>query len=130
MFMLRELRKEKGLTMKELGEIIGVAESTISQYETEKREPDFETLLKLSEFFDVSTNYMLTGTIYTGEQKETPSQVSADDGLNEYLEELRTNPTQRAMFSLSKKASKEDVEAAYNIALAFLKGKGYLPDDE
>ncbi len=51
MFMLRELRKKKEMTMKELGDMIGVAESTISQYETEKREPDFETLLKLGEIF-------------------------------------------------------------------------------
>lgn len=47
--------------MKELGEIIGVAESTISQYETGKREPDFETLLKLGEFFNVSVDYLLRG---------------------------------------------------------------------
>ena len=59
--MLRILRKNKGLSMKELGEIIGVAESTISQYETGKREPDFETLLKLGEFFNVSVDYLLRG---------------------------------------------------------------------
>lgn len=47
--------------MKELGEIIGVAESTVSQYETGKREPDFETLLKLGEYFDVSVDYLLRG---------------------------------------------------------------------
>lgn len=58
---LRILRKNKGLSMKELGEIIGVAESTISQYETGKREPDFETLLKLGEFFNVSVDYLLRG---------------------------------------------------------------------
>ena len=58
---LRILRKNKGLSMKELGEIIGVAESTISQYETGKREPDFETLFKLGEFFNVSVDYLLRG---------------------------------------------------------------------
>lgn len=47
--------------MKELGEIIGVAESTVSQYETGKREPDFETLLKLGEYFEVSVDYLLRG---------------------------------------------------------------------
>ena len=44
-----------------LDKIIGVAESTISQYETGKREPDFETLLKLGEFFNVSVDYLLRG---------------------------------------------------------------------
>lgn len=37
---LRYIRKEKGLSMKALGNIIGVAESTISLYETGKRQPD------------------------------------------------------------------------------------------
>lgn len=59
MLKLRELRKNCGLTMKELGAEIGVAESTISQYETGKRQPDYETLLKLGEFFGVSVGYLL-----------------------------------------------------------------------
>ena len=56
---LRELRKTKGITMKALGKEIGVSESTISLYETGKREPDFETLLKLGDYFGVSTDYLL-----------------------------------------------------------------------
>lgn len=59
MLKLRELRKKCGLTMKELGMEIGVAESTVSQYETGKRQPDYETLLKLSEYFGVSVDYLL-----------------------------------------------------------------------
>ena len=47
---LRYLRKTKtNLTMKQLGEIVGVSESAIGNYETGKREPDYEMLLKLSE---------------------------------------------------------------------------------
>ena len=56
---LRYLRKNQNLTMKELGKIIGVAESTISLYETGKREPDIKTLSKLASFFSVSTDYIL-----------------------------------------------------------------------
>lgn len=59
--MLRPLRKQKGLSMKELGQIFGIAESTVSQYETGKRDPDYEMLLKLSEFFSVSVDYLLRG---------------------------------------------------------------------
>lgn len=59
MKMLRTERKAKGLTMKELGEMIGVSESAISQYETGKREPDNTTLVKLSEIFGVSVDYLL-----------------------------------------------------------------------
>lgn len=56
---IRELRKNRCMTMKELGAVVGLAESTISQYETGKREPDNETLLRLGEFFNTSVDYLL-----------------------------------------------------------------------
>lgn len=73
---LRELRKEKGMSMKELGEALGCSESTISLYENGKREPSFETLLKMGEFFGVTVGYLL------GNEEKDPSQkaeVSDDD---------------------------------------------------
>ena len=56
---LREIRKRCGLTMKELGEILNVAESTISLYETGKREPDNETLKRIADYFQVSVDYLI-----------------------------------------------------------------------
>lgn len=80
MLKLRELRKNCGLTMKELGAEIGVAESTISQYETGKRQPDYETLLKLGEFFGVSVDFLLTGDeSKKALTQESERQVSDDD---------------------------------------------------
>lgn len=56
---IRQLRKQKGITMKQLGSVVGLAESTISQYENGKREPDNETLLRFGEFFGVTVGYLL-----------------------------------------------------------------------
>lgn len=56
---IRELRKTKKVTMKELGNMIGVAESTMSLYETGKRKPDPETLSRLADYFNVSVDYLL-----------------------------------------------------------------------
>lgn len=56
---LRELRKERGISMKKLGEYVGVSESTISLYETGKHEPSKEMLLKFADFFGVSVDYLL-----------------------------------------------------------------------
>ena len=78
MKMLRKIRKEKGLTMKQLGAIVGVTEAAISQYETGKREADFETLLKISEALDCTVDYLLGREI----QKEKPG-VNEDDELSE-----------------------------------------------
>ena len=61
MMKLRELRKEKGISLKKLGAYIGVSESTMSLYENGKRQPDNETLLKLADFFGVTVDYLLRG---------------------------------------------------------------------
>lgn len=59
MLRLREVRKSRNTTMKKLGSELGLAESTISLYETGKRQPDFETVLKLADYFGVSVDYLL-----------------------------------------------------------------------
>ncbi|MEX1376218.1 MAG: helix-turn-helix transcriptional regulator [Eubacteriales bacterium] len=56
---LRKIRKENGMTMKDLADKIGVSESAISQYENGKRQPGFETLKELSGIFNVSVDYLL-----------------------------------------------------------------------
>ena len=63
MKMLRELRKNKGISMKTLGEFLGVSEGAVSQYETGKREADYETTLKAAEYFGVTVDYLLRGGI-------------------------------------------------------------------
>lgn len=55
---LKELRTKKHLTLKELGEQLGMPNNTLSQYETGKREPKLETWQKLADFFDVPTSYL------------------------------------------------------------------------
>lgn len=59
MINLKHVRMEKNLTMKQLGEAIGVAESTISLYESGKRQPDQDTLRKLAVYLGVSTDFLL-----------------------------------------------------------------------
>jgi transcriptional regulator with XRE-family HTH domain len=52
--LLRSLRIEEGLTMKELGLKVGVTEQAISQYERGKREPNDEILIKILKAFNVN----------------------------------------------------------------------------
>ena len=54
---LAELRKEKNLTLKELGEKVDMRDNTLSQYETGKRRPNVEKIRKLSTFFSVPPAY-------------------------------------------------------------------------
>lgn len=53
------LRKERGLTQAELAGLVHLQRSTLSGYETEGKEPSYETLCRLAEFFDVTTDYLL-----------------------------------------------------------------------
>lgn len=57
--MIKKLRNECHLTQEELAKKLGLTRSTIGMYETGKREPDFETLEKIADFFNVNMNYLL-----------------------------------------------------------------------
>ncbi|MEA4893017.1 MAG: helix-turn-helix transcriptional regulator [Peptococcaceae bacterium] len=55
---IRYLRKEQKLSQTQLGKKLNLAESTISLYESGKRSPDFDTLLKIAAYFNVSLDYL------------------------------------------------------------------------
>lgn len=55
---IKELRQKNNLTLKELGQKVGLATNTISRYETGKREPKLETWQKLADYFNVSVPYL------------------------------------------------------------------------
>jgi transcriptional regulator with XRE-family HTH domain len=57
---IRALRKAAGMTMKQLGNLMGVSESTISLYENGKAEPDIAMLRKIADCFGVTIDYLLT----------------------------------------------------------------------
>lgn len=77
MQQLSILRKSKGLTQKEIAEHIGVSRQAYANYESGNREPDFKTLLKLAEYLDVSTDYLLGETDEIKEK--APAEVSEED---------------------------------------------------
>lgn len=69
MIKLREIRKSRGLTMAELGKMVGITESAIGLYEKGRRKPDFEMLLKLGEALDCSVDSIL-GNNYSLDNEE------------------------------------------------------------
>mgnify|MGYP002799344249 CR=1 FL=1 len=56
---IKLLRSEKGLKQSELAEILKTTQSTISKYECNEVEPDIDSLVKLSDFFGCSVDYLL-----------------------------------------------------------------------
>ena len=58
---VKRLRKEKGLTMRQLGACVGVSDSAIAQYESGERKPPIDVCVKLANLFDVSLDVLVRG---------------------------------------------------------------------
>ncbi len=85
---LADLRKNKNISQKNFSEIFNVAQNTVSQWETGKRDPDTATLKKIADFFDVSVDYLLGNDIEEA-KKEIANAVADDKELYEFWNELK-----------------------------------------
>ena len=102
---LRYYRELKGMTLEELGKIVGVTDGTISNYERGTRRPNYEMLLKLSEALGTDVSHLL-GT-------------APDDDVAEYLEELRERPETRMLLRASRGMTKENIDAIVKLMETF-----------
>lgn len=82
---IKNLRQNKGLTQAEMAEKIDVARTTYAMYEQGKREPDFEILEKIADYFNVSTDYLLGRT--DAKNQEELAAHRSDDFLEDLPEE-------------------------------------------
>lgn len=74
---LKSLRKKCGYTQVSLAETLSVSKGTVAMWETGKRTPDFETLIRLSDLFDVRTDYIL------GKSNDSSSAKLSDDDIEQ-----------------------------------------------
>ena len=90
---LREVRKKRGLTQTELGELIGVGKSAICCYEKETRNPTLEALIEMIHVFGVSADYLL-GSDYltqTSDENAFIEYVTLTKEEIVFIEELKKN---------------------------------------
>ena len=59
---LKELRKRRGLSQLRLAMELGMNQNPISRYESGEREADYQTLIQLADYFNVSIDYLLERT--------------------------------------------------------------------
>ena len=64
---IQNLRKIKGISQEQLAEAIGVSRQAVSKWESEQSTPDLEKIVLMSDFFDVTTDYLLKGIEPTNE---------------------------------------------------------------
>jgi transcriptional regulator with XRE-family HTH domain len=70
---IAELRKKKGLTQIDLAAYLQISRQAYSSYETGKYEMDIKTLCLLSDFYDVTADYLI------GRQEAMPSFLNEDE---------------------------------------------------
>ena len=61
---LKELRKSVSLTQQQLSEKLGISRVNYTRFENNAVRPDFETLIKLADFFDISLDELFDRTKY------------------------------------------------------------------
>lgn len=103
---IKELCKKKGVTIKEMEIAVGIGEKNANKWKT--RTPSAESLLKLSEYFGVSTDYILTG-------EEPDSGYYADREANQIAEEILHHKELKALFDIVKDMPKDRIESLYYI---------------
>lgn len=71
---IQQLRKEKGISQDQLANEVGVSRQAVSKWESQQSLPDLEKIIILSEYFSVSTDYLIKGT--EEEKKDTTTIIS------------------------------------------------------
>ena len=78
---LYQLRKTKSISQEELAELLDVSRQSISKWENDKAYPEMTRLLFMSEYFDVSLDYLMRGTEDDGSREDVTVSYKAKNML-------------------------------------------------
>ncbi|WP_439391142.1 helix-turn-helix domain-containing protein [Bacillus velezensis] len=113
---LKWARKKSGYSNQDVpAEKIGLTGKTLSNYERDYRSPDPETLKKLAELYDVSTDFLV------GKEEKHKPKSKLDQTINEAIEQLKNEET-----LLFMKDDDIDEETAKLIKQALINGIKYV----
>lgn len=87
---LKELRKANGLTQIQFAEQFNIAKGTVGMWETGKREPDFDTISRIADYFQTTVDYLLGRTDDPYDYENDPDNLLDDiplEHLHYYQEE-------------------------------------------
>ena len=73
---IQQLRKSRGISQEELADRIGVSRQAVSKWESGQTSPDLEKIVLLSDYFEVTTDYLLKGVL------PTPAQTGPDQTVS------------------------------------------------
>ena len=111
---IAELRRARNMSQKQLSKLLNVAQNTVSQWETGQRDIDSTTLIKIAEFFSVTTDYLLclTDTFSPITKEKTPShQEEVLQDLKDITPEMASEVRQFISYLKHKEESTMDAAA-------------------
>lgn len=88
---LKLLREEKGLSQQKLADMLNISQQAIFKYEKTANEPDISTLIKLSEIFDVTVDYLI-GNSDTRERNTKRNPVMLTEQETTHIKMWRSLP--------------------------------------
>lgn len=79
---LKELRRNRKLKQIDLAEVLNCSQGVYSRYENEEREPPFDIIKKLADFYDVTVDYLMGRDVLPDpeESKEAATALKGSDG--------------------------------------------------
>ncbi|PFI17421.1 helix-turn-helix domain-containing protein [Bacillus cereus] len=83
------LRKERKLRQEDMAKHLGIARTTYAMYEQGNREPDYNTLQKLADFFNVSVDYLLGRTDKRNNDLDF-EEILNDPELNLWFKDIKS----------------------------------------
>ena len=105
--VFKNLRIQAGLTQQEMADRLKISRSSIGMYENGEREPSFELLEAIADFFNVDMNYLLGKSEFS---KNIPNVYYINDDAREMAQFMFENPEYKVLFDASRKVKKEDIQ--------------------
>ena len=93
--LIAELRQDRGLTQKELGDILCVSSGTISNYENGVHLPDVDKVIALANYFHVTTDYLLGRTSYNLTVELLQQAITNEKTLGDVMASFAKLPANR-----------------------------------
>lgn len=105
--VFRLLREKSNMTQEQLAKALGISRSAVGMYERGVREPDYDLLEAIADFFNVDVNYLLG--------KQSGSTYYLDPETARVAQEIFDDRDLRALFDAGRGASPQDLKMAADL---------------
>lgn len=136
---IRTVRLAHNMTQKELAQKLNVKQTAVSYWETDKREPDFDTIKRICDIFSITYNELLDGNwknymedIKNDFQNKDRAEISEqskyynDNRTAEIAQKIFDSKELSLLFDAAVDASPDDLQTAYDMLMALKrKEKGH-----